>query len=153
MKKGVLLMLAILMTVSLAACTSTRQKEKSVFDKILESPVAKIELPDGSNLNVWETSNLSSLARFELEETNLKPTNQESDWLYRIIYNPKDIVKDGEEIVVSFHENYVQIGSKFYLSKQGVDYGDILEWAEQKFTYLFDNYTVDSSAGGMPLIS
>lgn len=61
-------------------------------------------------------------------------------WLYRITYSPKDKVSNSEEITVSFHRDYVQIGSEFYLAKQGVDYDDVLEWAKSKHEYLVKEY-------------
>lgn len=125
------------MTISLSACSP--KKEASVFDRMLESPVAEIERSDGSCARVWETDSLSSLAGFELEEAVLEPADQESDWLYRITYNPKDVMENGEEIVVSFHADYLRIDSEFYLPKNGVNYQDILEWVESKFDYFFEH--------------
>ena len=43
-----------------------------------------------------------------------------------------------EEIVVSFHKDYLQIGPEFYLPEKGVLYESILEWAEGKFAYFMD---------------
>ena len=66
--------------------------------------------------------------------------DKEEDWLYRITYSPKDKVSNSEEITVSFHRDYIQIGSEFYLAKQGVDYDDVLEWAKSKHEYLVKEY-------------
>ena len=40
-----------------------------------------------------------------------------------------------EEIIVSFHKDYVQIGSEYYLPQDGVLYESILEWAKSKFSF------------------
>lgn len=127
------LFLVVLMTLSLAACSS---KEKSVFDLIKESPIAKIELPNGTHTYVdSEIASLRTLADMELMESSLEPTDNENDWLFRITFNPSEKIKNAKEIVVSLHETYVQIGSEFYLTKQGVEFSSILEWTNSKFEY------------------
>ena len=39
------------------------------------------------------------------------------------------------EIIVSFHKDYVQINEEYYLPVDGVSYDSILEWAEGKFDF------------------
>ncbi len=85
-------------------------------------------------------TDLVSLYSLEIEQAPLEPVDQKDDWQYRITYNPRDIVSDSEEIIVSFHSEYIQVGSNFYLSKQGVNFEDILEWAESKFEYFVKEY-------------
>jgi|GEM_PF-5715160 len=137
MKKIITLMLASLMILSLAACSSP--KEKTVFDLIKESPVAKMELPDGSNTYVdGEIAALRSFADLELIASPLEPADTEDDWLYRIVFNPSEKVKYANEIIVSFHQDYVQIGSEFYLPQNGVAFRSILEWAQLKFDFFLE---------------
>ena len=124
---------------ALTACSASKEKEKSIFDRIQESPVALMESSDGVKVYVWN-QDLASFSSLEIEEATLEPADKEEDWLYRITYNPKDKVSNSEEITVSFHQNYIQIGSEFYLAKQGVDYDDILKWAESKHEYLVKEY-------------
>ena len=73
-------------------------------------------------------------------EIGTTAVDKEEDWLYRITYSPKDKVSNSEEITVSFHRDYIQIGSEIYLAKQGVDYDDVLEWAKSKHEYLVKEY-------------
>ena len=135
---------AILVCIILAVCLMTDPfsiKEKSVFDKIKESPVAKMELPDGSAFLVdSEVLLLRTFAGLRLVESTLEPADTEEDWLYRIIYNPVGKVKGADEIIVSFHKDYVQINSEYYLPESGVPYSSILEWARGKYEYLLSNY-------------
>lgn len=136
MKKAAALMLASLMIISLAACSGPN--EKTVFDLIKESPVAKMELPDGSNTyEDGEIASLRSFADLALMAAPLEPADTEDDWLYRIVFNPSEKVENANEITVSFHQDYVQIGSEFYLPQDGVEFRSVLEWAQSKFDSFF----------------
>ena len=65
----------------------------------------------------------------------MEPADGEGDWTYRIVFDPAGSVQGRDPIVVSFHQDYVQIGEEFYLPENGVDYGSILDWARSKFDY------------------
>ena len=124
--------LAVMIVVLLAACSSG--KEMTVFDKIKESPAAKMELSGGASTYVdSEIASLRSFADMKLQASPLEPADGEEDWLYRIVFNPSEKVKGTDEIIVSFHENYIQINTEYYLPADGVSYESILEWAEGKF--------------------
>ena len=138
--KKIISILLVILVMPLAACSFSKEKEQSVFDKMQECSVALMESSNGVKVYVWNTMELASLSSFEIENTPLEPADKEDEWLYRIIYNPKDIVSNVDEIVVSFHRDYIQIGSEYYLPKQGVKFSDILEWAESKFEYLIKEY-------------
>lgn len=142
MKKRIVLALCLLMLLSAAACRKapapgSSGHSKPVFDVIRESAAAKLELPDGSGVFVdSEIASLRSFAEFKLQEAPMEPADSEEDWLYRITFNPAEKVKGGDEYVVSFHQDYVQIGAELYLPEDGTDYGEILAWAEGKFDAL-----------------
>ena len=140
MRKIMMILLAVVMVIAITACSASKEKEKSVFEKIQESSVALMESSDGVKVYVWNMQDLASLSSLQIEEASLEPADNENDWMYRITYNPKDKVTNSEEIIVSFHNDYIQIGSEFYLAKQGVDFDDMLEWAESKFAYLVKEY-------------
>ncbi|MBR4395276.1 MAG: hypothetical protein IKT01_02645 [Eubacteriaceae bacterium] len=143
MKKTLLVLLTIIMIAGLTACSFSKEKEKSVFEKMLESPVALMESSDGRKIYVWSRLDLASFASMRIEKHPLEPTDKEDDWLYRITYNPKEKVINGEEIVVSFHSDYLQIGPDYYLPEEGVDYGNILGWTEMKFEYFMKTYEAE----------
>lgn len=138
-----IILIAVIACIVLAVCLMTdpfSTKEKSVFDKIEESPVAKMELPDGSAFYVdSEISLLRTFADLRLVESPLEPANTEEEWIYRIIYNPAERVKGTDEIIVSIHKDYVQINSEYYLPESGVSYSSILEWARGKYEYFLSN--------------
>ena len=136
-KKATIFALISVLITALAACTSN--EKKSVFDMIRESPVAKLLLPDGLETIVdSEISSLHSFADLDIQESTMEPADTEEDWLYRIIFNPSEKVKDTEEIIVSFHKEYVQIDTEYYLPGKDVSYQSILEWAEGKFAYFME---------------
>lgn len=136
-KKATIFALISVLITALAACTSN--EKKSVFDMIRESPVAKLVLPEGSETIVdSEISSLHSFADLDIQESTMEPADTEEDWLYRIIFNPSEKVKDTEEIIVSFHKEYVQINTEYYLPGKDVSYQSILEWAEGKFAYFME---------------
>ena len=145
-----IILIAIVACIVLATCLMTdpfSRKEKSVFDKIEESSAVKMELPDGSSFYVdSEISLLRTFADLRLVESPLEPADTEEEWLYRIIYNPDERVKGTDEIIVSFHKDYVQINSEYYLPENGVSYSSILEWASGKYEYFLRyNDTVQES--------
>ena len=127
-------LLAAAMIVVLAACSSGN--EKTVFYRIKESPAAKMELPEGASIYVdSEIASLRSFADLNIQPSPLEPADSEDDWLYRIVFNPSEKVTGSDEIIVSFHKDYVQIDNEYYLPTDGVSYNSILEWAEGKFDY------------------
>ena len=67
-----------------------------------------------------------------------EPADQEDDWIYRIIYNPSEVVQGSETIVVSFYEHYMQINEAYYTGGEGVSYEYILEWAKYTFDYFLE---------------
>jgi len=134
MKRILALLSAFVLTLSLSGCS--KGGSETIFDAIKLSSTAKMEFPDGSFMYVdSEISSISSFADLELMAAPLEPADEESDWLYRIIFNPSEKVPDADEIMVSFHSKYVQIDTEFYLTTEGVEFESILEWAESKFDY------------------
>lgn len=132
MKRILLLLIAFTLAFSLIGCS--KQSNETVFDTIRNSPAAKLELSNGSSTYVdGEIASLSSFADLDLMKTTLEPTDSESDWLYRIIFNPSEKVQNADEITVSFHKEYIQINSKYYLTAEGVPFDGVLEWVESKF--------------------
>ena len=126
--------LVFVTVISLAACSSG--KGKTVIDKIRESLAARMELPDGSSTIVdSEIASLRSFADLNIQASPLEPADSEEDWLYRIVFNPSEKVTGTEGIIVSFHKDYVQIDTEYYLPTNAVSYDSILEWAEGKFRY------------------
>ena len=134
MKRILIFLITLTLAFSLIGCS--KESNKTVFDTIRNSAVAKLELPNESFAYVdSEIASLRSFADLDLMETTLEPADNESDWIYRIIFNPSEKVKNNDEIIVSFHEKYIQIGSEYYLTAEGVEFDSVLEWVSSKFDY------------------
>ena len=132
MKKWFMLLLACVLVVS--ACGCSKEKDKTVLDEIRNSSVAKLELPDGASTIVdSQIASIRSFADLDIMPSPLEPPDNEEDWQYRIIFNPVEKVTNGNEIVVSFHKDYIQIDSEYYLANNGVLFDSILEWVKSKF--------------------
>ncbi len=134
MKRMTIFALLVMLGFTLSGCSGSQKK--SELELIRESSAAKLLLPDGSETIVdSEISSLRSFADLDIQESTMEPADKEEDWLYRIIWNPSEKVKGAEEIIVSFHKEYLQIDSEYYLPGKNVSYQSILEWAEGKFTH------------------
>ena len=131
------MLIALSLAFSITGCT--KNNDKTVLDIIKASPAAAMEMPDGSSVYVdSEIDSIRSFADLDLMAAPLEPADSEIDWLYRIVFNPNDKVANADEIIVSFHEKYVQIDSEYYLTPEEVEFESILQWAESKFGYFIN---------------
>lgn len=106
--------------------------------KISEAVAAKFETADGKTVMVdGEIHLLRSMSELEIQQAPMTPADNPDDWIYRITFNPVEKVPNGEEIVVSVHEKYLQIGTEYYLPYGNVDFKSILEWFDGKAAYFF----------------
>lgn len=117
--------------------TGTHEYTADMY-KISEAVAARFETGDGKSVIIdSEIKLLTSLADLELQAAPMTPADDPEDWIYRIIFNPAEKVPNGEEIVVSVHEKYIQIGVEYYLPKDGVNFETIMEWFDGKAAYFF----------------
>ncbi len=115
------------------------EKNMADMDKIRSAVAAKIEVSDNRTAYAdSEIAVLKSFAGLQIHEAPMEPADNEDDWLYRITFNPAEKVSGAEEIVISFHDTYVQIDSEFYLPDDGVEYSSIVEWIQSKVDYVFE---------------
>ena len=104
--------------------------------KISEAVAAKFESADGNIALIdSEIAVLTSLAELEIQAAPMTPADNPEDWICRVTFNPAEKVPNGEEIIVSVHEKYIQIGDEYYLPKDGVSFETILAWFEGKAAY------------------
>ena len=117
--------------------TGTHEYTADMY-KISEAVAARFEVADGKSVVIdSEIKLLTSLADLELQAAPMTPADDPEDWVYRITFNPTEKVPNGEEIVVSVHEKYIQIGAEYYLPKDGVNFDTIMEWFDGKAAYFF----------------
>lgn len=137
MKRLFIMLIVFAVAFSITGCS--KDSDKTVLDAIKVSPAATMELPDGSSVYVdGEIDSIRSFADLDLMESPLEPADSENDWLYRIVFNPSEKVKNADEIIVSFYEKYVQIDSEYYITPEGVEFESVLRWAESKFDYFIN---------------
>ena len=106
--------------------------------KISESAAAKFETTDGRSILVdGEIHLLRSMSELDIQQAPMTPADNPDDWIYRITFNPVEKVPNGEEIVVSVHEKYLQIENEYYLPYGNVDFESILSWFDGKAAYFF----------------
>lgn len=136
MRKIIGIILAMMVGVLLFGCAG--QGETNEMDTIRNAPIAKLETPDNHVVYVdSEIASLRSFADLEIHEAPPEPGDQEEAWQYRITFNPCEKVSGNREVVVTFHDSYIQINSDFYFANEGVAYQLLLDWAKSKFDYFF----------------
>ena len=106
--KTAIIVLTVLV-LSLCACQKEEPaEEKTVFDRIRESTVARMDLTDGTSIIVdSEIASLKTFADLQLQAAPMEPADSVDDWLYRIVFDPSNKVQGTEQIIVSFHADYV----------------------------------------------
>lgn len=139
MKRRVMVAVVAVFVIGIMLCGCSGKSENLIMDEIGNSATARLETANGESMYVdSEIDVLKSFTGLEIQPAPMEPADDESEWIYRIVFNPSEKVSGSTEIIVSFHENYVQIGSEYYLPKNGVEYSSILEWAESKMDYFFE---------------
>ena len=117
--------------------TGTREYTGDMI-KISEAVAAKFEIADGRSVLVdGEIDLLRSMSELDIQQAPMTPADDPDDWIYRITFNPVEKVPNGEEIVVSVHEKYLQIENEYYLPYGDVDFESILAWFDGKAAYFF----------------
>ena len=137
MKRLFTMLLVFALAFSVTGCS---ENNDNTLGTIKVSPAATMKLPDGSSVYVEnEIYSLRTFADLDLAAAPMSPADNEEDWIYRIVFNPPEKAKalGADEIVVSFHEKYVQIDHEFFLPAKGVEFESILQWAESRFDCFF----------------
>lgn len=107
--------------------------------KIGEAVAARFETADGRSVLIdGEIGLFRSMSELDIQQAPMTPADNPEDWIYRITFNPAEKVPNGEEIVVSVHEKYLQIGTEYYLPYGDVDFESILAWFDGKAAYFFE---------------
>ncbi len=137
MKKQLLIFLYVVIALSFCACSNNQQNNEKIT--VSNAVAARIE-KSGDDRILEVTSEIDSFDTFD----DLDLVRPQSDipllgeWVYRITFDPSDIVKNGSEIVIQFGENCLSINDVIYVASDNVDYADILEWIESKYSYFYE---------------
>ena len=147
MISGILIViLAVVLRFTLAKPTES-EPERSAISR---APAATMEFAGEPSYKLI-TSEIGTLRSFD--SLLLEPSEEEftGEWVYRLVFNPKAMALNGEEIVVLFGEKNLSINGQTYTGEDGVDYADILDWAAGKYQY-FDYELIPYISGdGMEL--
>ncbi|MCD8142216.1 MAG: hypothetical protein LUD83_02885 [Clostridiales bacterium] len=118
--------LSLLLIFSMVSCSDhSSEKERPFVNGATAATFEYIEDIDKGQKVI--TSEVSSLYTFD--DLDLIPSNDAStfNWIYRIVFNPAETVKDGKEITVLFGVETVSINEINYNAADETDYSDILE--------------------------
>ena len=101
---------------------------------VSHAPAATMEFAEDTGYKLI-TSEIGTLRSFD--SLLIEPSDEEfsGEWVYRLVFNPKAMALNGEEIVVLFGEKNLSINGQTYTGADGVDYRDILDWAAGKYQY------------------
>ncbi len=138
MKKAILIFLCAIITLSFCACSNNQKDDEKLT--VSHAVAARIE-KNGDNRVMDITSEIDSLDTFDNLDL-VRPQNEIpvlGEWIYRITFNPSDIVKNSSEILIQFGENCLAINDKIYVTSDSIDYAEILEWVESKYSYFLEN--------------
>ena len=144
---GILIVvLAVILRFTLAKPTEREPERPSVS----HAAAATMEFAGSTGYKLI-TSEIGTLRTFD--SLLLQPSEEEfsGEWVYRLVFNPKAAVLNGEEIVVLFGEKNLSINGQTYTGEDGVDYADILDWAAGKYKYLDYELIPYISGDGMDL--
>ena len=134
MQKRVLPMLVCLLFL-LAGCAG-KETVDARLEQIRSSPAVRLESAEpGTETFLVDsvTLSLSGLADLRIVQQEGEFTDT---WRYRFTYDPAEKVPKGEELVVLFGDSCLSVGGVVYVPEAGVDYADILAWAQGKYDYL-----------------
>ena len=129
MRKVLLAALLFCLCLLPAGC-NTGGSGSDVMDEIRNSPVVKLEFAGRQDAEPVFSDNAGTTASIADMRVQAPDGEFDEEWIYRFTYNPQEKVIDGNEIVVLFGESSMSVDGVKYLPEDGVDYGDILQWAE-----------------------
>ena len=137
MRKSILKAVFLLLTCALLLAACGREPQRI---SVYETQAVSIEYAGetGYRLITGEAGKLWSLDSLLIEPTD-EPFA--GDWIYRLTYEPEFFMEYGRNIVVLFGEKNLSLNGETYTAAPGVDYADILAWAEGKYRY-FADYTL-----------
>ncbi len=137
MKRLFIFFISLILVFGICACSNTQKTNERL--SVNNSYAARIE-KNGSEEVFEVTGEIDLFDSFDNLALDT-PKNEIpvlGEWVYKITFNPSNIVKNSSEIIVQFGESCLSINDKIYVAAEGVDYADILEWAESKYSYFLN---------------
>lgn len=133
MKRILLAIVGILCVITIVGCSV--EPEKDVMEEIYNSVAVKLEWAEDDTEPCILTSEI--LLFKSICDWNISPTDSimNEDWIYRFTFNPSEICKGTEEIVVEFGQTKISIDGIIYETDDPSAYESALEWAKEKYDY------------------
>lgn len=130
-RNRVIISVLIMVLALLTACVKeTKDKRPTVNGASVAKFEYAEEVDDGYKLI---TSEIASLYTFDSLSITISDDNGSFDWIYQITFNPKELVEQGNQIVVLFGEDVISINGQNYIPADGTDYSGVLDWATNKY--------------------
>lgn len=126
----------ILFVVIYLLINKSKDDTADIFSSVRNSPAATLEFVDDADKGYkLFTSEIATLWTFD--SLCIEPSEEafSGDWIYRLVFNPKSYVRNGNEIEILFGEKNISVNGQTYKAEDGVDYQDILNWAAYKYKY------------------
>lgn len=113
--------------------------EVSLIDEIAEAPCAKFESCDPNDKCLFITSEIKTLSN-DFSSLNIVNSDKPvSDWIYRITFNCKELVIDGQEIVILIGTDAMSINGECYCTPEGVPFESVVELFDSKYKYFAES--------------
>jgi|GEM_PF-6694821 len=110
------------------------EKDEDMISKIFDSPAAKFEYA-GSDEVIYITSDIKTLSNTFASLDVIESKQPVSEWIYRITFNCKELVTNGEEIVVLIGSESLSINGENYSTPEGVPFENVVELFASKYNY------------------
>lgn len=131
---GAILVLALLAGWNLMKNRQAKQ-DISMIDRIGEVACAKFEYSDSKDNGILITSEIKTLSNIFLSLDLVESDKTVSDWIYRITFNCKELMTDGQEIVVLIGDDAMSINGETYCTREGVSFEKVIEIFASKYKY------------------
>lgn len=115
------------------------EQDVSLIGKIAEAPCAKFERCPPNDKCIFITSEIKTLSNAFLSLNIVNSEKNVSDWIYRITFNCKELVIDGQEIVVLIGTDAMSINGESYCTPEGVPFESVVELFDSKYKYFADS--------------
>ncbi len=133
-KNNYKLLYILFIIILLSSCKKSNPLDKPPI--VSNSTVAKFEYINEVDIGYkLITSEIATLHTFDSLSLKKSDTDEEFDWIYRITFNPNDILKNGTEIVILFGEDKVSVNGKNYEPSNKENITSVLEWASSKYSF------------------
>lgn len=116
------------------------ETEKDVFFQISEAPCAKFEYINELEHPLYITSEIKTLSMMFESLVLVKGdiVKYDEKWIYRIVFNCKELIANSSEIVVLVGENNMWINDVVYTTPEPIEFDTIVRVIRSKYDFFSD---------------